>query len=336
MSNLYNYTIYLYWVILIALNLVFLKNYNKIFKKLNFFDYPDNIRKIHNTPVSLAGGLLIYVNFLFILSSVFILGDQTLNDFYIFSLKNFFIFLFSVSLIFFVGLYDDKFTLSPFTRLLVITFSIYLILKTDDTLLLKELLFSFSNLSLQINSLAFPFTLLCFISLILALNMFDGINLQSGIFYFLFFSFVVVITKNISILLLLISIIIFLYLNFKNKVFLGDSGSYFLSVIVAFFSIKLYKYHSAIFSDHVLIFLFLPILDIIRVTILRLLNGKKIFNPDKTHFHHLLLKKYNYNYTILIMSLFFLIPYIGFFFKINSIITLIIISFSYLYFLKTK
>ena len=290
MSNLYNYTIYLYWVILIALNLVFLLNYNKIFKKLNFFDYPDNIRKIHNTPVSLAGGLLIYVNFLFILSSVFILGDQTLNDFYIFSLKNFFIFLFSVSLIFFVGLYDDKFTLSPFTRLLVITFSIYLILKTDDTLLLKELLFSFSNLSLQINSLAFPFTLLCFISLILALNMFDGINLQSGIFYFLFFSFVVVITKNISILLLLISIIIFLYLNFKNKVFLGDSGSYFLSVIVAFFSIKLYKYHSAIFSDHVLIFLFLPILDIIRVTILRLLNGKKIFNPDKTHFHHLLLK----------------------------------------------
>ena len=117
-----------------------------------------------------------------------------------------------------MGLYDDKFTLSPFTRLLVITFSIYLILKTDDTLLLKELLFSFSNLSLQINSLAFPFTLLCFISLILALNMFDGINLQSGIFIFIF-SFVVVITKNISILLLLISIIIFLYLNFKNKVF---------------------------------------------------------------------------------------------------------------------
>ena len=110
-----------------------------------------------------------------------------LMTFLYFFFKEFLYFLFSVSLIFFVGLYDDKFTLSPFTRLLVITFSIYLILKTDDTLLLKELLFSFSNLSLQINSLAFPFTLLCFISLILALNMFDGINLQSGILFFIFF-----------------------------------------------------------------------------------------------------------------------------------------------------
>ena len=336
MTSLYNSTIFLLLVIVCLFNLIFFLNYKKIFIKLNLYDYPDKKRKIHKKPISLAGGPIIYLNLLLMLIFTMFLQDQQLDNFYIFSIKNFFIFLVSISLIFFAGLYDDKFTLSPTKRLLIISISIYLLLVTDNTLILQELFFSFSNYNIKTNSLAFLFTLICFISLILALNMFDGMNLQAGIFYLLFFTFFVIVTKNFYILAILVPLLLFTYLNFKNKLFLGDSGSYLLSLLVAFFSIKLYKYDSLVFSDHIFIILFLPILDSIRVTLLRVTRGRKIFNPDRTHFHHLLLNKYSYNFTILIISLFFLIPYISFFLKINSILTITIISFLYFYLLKKK
>lgn len=336
MINLNYNSIYFFLGILFLFNLVFFLNYQKIFTKLNLFDHPDNKRKIHKKPILLAGGPLIYVNVILIFFSIFFIQDLKLHNFYIFSLKNFFIFIFSISLIFFAGLYDDKFTLSPTKRLLIISFSIYLLLATDNTLVLHELFFSFSSYDIKTNSLAFLLSLVCFVSLILALNMFDGMNLQAGIFYFLFFTFIIIVTKNLYILTILVSILLYMYLNFRNKLFLGDSGSYLLSLLVAFFSVKLYKYNSFVFSDHIFIILFLPILDSIRVTLLRLIRGRNIFNPDRTHFHHLLLNKYSYNFTILIISLFFLIPYISFFLKINSIVTIIIICFLYFYLLKKK
>ena len=166
--------------------------------------------------------------------------------------------------------------------------------------------------------------------------MFDGINLQSGIFYFLFFLFSIFFTKNLFLISFLIPIIFFLYLNLKNKAFLGDSGSYILGLLVSFLIIKFYKYNSFIFSDHIFTILFLPIFDCARVTVSRILSGTRIFQPDKTHFHHILINKYKYRNTILIILMMSLFPYLCFLLKINSIFTILILVFFYFYLIYKK
>ena len=322
--------------ILVLSNLVFLIKFNTLSRIIKIFDYPNEKRKTHKKPIPLIGGIIIFVNFIFSLVFLFLKDQNLVNYFYIFSNKIFLIFLITVLIIFLTGIYDDKFSLSPIKRLFFITFSTYVLIKTDHTLILNELFFSSFNMNVRTNSLDLIFTLMCIISLILALNMFDGINLQSGIFYLLFFSFCTFVTKNSFFILIIIPILFFLYLNFKNKTFLGDSGSYLLSFLVCFFSIKIYKYEGYIYADHILTILLLPILDAVRVTLQRLYAERKIFEPDRIHFHHLLLKKYNYTRTIIIISVFFLFPYLCFFLKINSILTITVISFFYFYLLKKK
>ena len=321
---------------LLILNIIFLINFSSLSKIINIFDYPDKKRKIHKKPVSLSGGIIIYYNLIITLLFLFIYDQDLISNFYIFSSKNLFIFIFTSSIIFFVGIYDDKFTLSPSKRVIIISLAIYFLLATDRTLILNELIFSFANFKIQTNSLDFLLTIVCFVSLILALNMFDGINLQSGSFYALFFLFYIVFTKNYFIITIIIPITFILFLNYKNKLFLGDSGSYLLSLLVGFFSIKLYKYNSFIFSDHIFSILYLPILDCARVTVLRIIRGRRVFKPDRTHLQHLLLNKFNYNTTIMIIISLLIFPYLCFMFKINSIFTILITSILYFYLIIKK
>ena len=54
---------YLFFII-VSLNVIFLFFFDKISKKLNLYDIPDNFRKIHTQPVALIGGLNIFLSFI--------------------------------------------------------------------------------------------------------------------------------------------------------------------------------------------------------------------------------------------------------------------------------
>ena len=45
----------------------------------------------------------------------------------------------------------------------------------------------------------------------------------------------------------------------------------------------------------------LPVIDLLRVFIVRINNGKSPFEPDRNHIHHILIKKFNIYYTQLIL-----------------------------------
>jgi UDP-N-acetylmuramyl pentapeptide phosphotransferase/UDP-N-acetylglucosamine-1-phosphate transferase len=97
------------------------------------------------------------------------------------------------------------------------------------------------------------------------------------------------------------------YFNFKNKkkVFLGDSGSLFLGGIVSIYVIHIltnnyiikpvYDIHKIVFVISILLY---PIVDIIRVFIIRVSNNKSPFIADKNHIHHLLLKKFKNHFLV--------------------------------------
>jgi len=84
----------------------------------------------------------------------------------------------------------------------------------------------------------------------------------------------------------------------KNKVFMGDTGSLILGLIMSVLVIKFneanisYKGVYTIESAPAVSFgiLIIPLFDTIRVFILRVSRGQSPFHPDKNHLHHRMLK----------------------------------------------
>ena len=168
-----------------------------------------------------------------------------------------------------------------------------------------------------------------------ALNFIDGYN-GSATSIILFWSIYLFI-KNpniIYLIIILISVLIFLY-NLSGKIFLGNSGT---SLISIFFGLSVINEHNnnILYADEILLILLFPGLDMIRVTVQRLLNKKKIYNPDKTHFHHyLILSNNRYIWQIILILTIF--PIIFFTFFENLIIILFFQSlFIFLYLVILK
>ena len=100
--------------------------------------------------------------------------------------------------------------------------------------------------------------------------------------------------------IMVFSILPLFYFNFKkeNKVFLGDSGSLFLGALTSIYVLKILSQDYLIDSVYdmnkvlfVLSILFYPIVDIIRIVIIRIKEKKSPFEADKRHIHHLVMAK---------------------------------------------
>ena len=166
--------------------------------------------------------------------------------------------------------------------------------------------------------------------------MFDGINLQSFNFFFINILFLLINlpSSNPILIVLIFSLIVFAYLNHKNKSFLGDSGSYLLSLILGYFYVRAHNNLGIYNTIDIINFLFLPIFDSLRVITFRQLQNKTVFLPDKIHIHHYLLKKIGYKNTIILLTIFILLPHILFLFQLNSLIVLLIQLILYFILLK--
>ena len=95
----------------------------------------------------------------------------------------------------------------------------------------------------------------------------------------------------------------FLRYNFSRghkKIFMGDSGSLLVGLVIAFLAIKLLVmkpvgqmiglgYDPANRLLFLGCVLFIPVFDTLRVMLIRLGHGKSPFSPDKNHAHHVLL-----------------------------------------------
>jgi len=87
-------------------------------------------------------------------------------------------------------------------------------------------------------------------------------------------------------------------LSEKRKIFMGDTGSLSIGLVLGLLTLKLMSSGSA--GDIALNFdqkqlpllliaiLFVPILDLFRVMIIRALKGVSMFKPDRNHIHHII------------------------------------------------
>ncbi|MDC1079933.1 MraY family glycosyltransferase [Candidatus Pelagibacter sp.] len=325
-----NISLVIYLPILsIILTILFYLFFEKIIRFINIYDDSSlDERKIHLGNIPSIGGIIFFLIFsIYFTFNIFL----NLENKFIFTYKEQIIILITSSCIFFVGLIDDKNSLSPLKKSIIFIFIILVLLLNNPQLQVKFIRFETIEYVIVLNDFTIFFTMFCIFCFMNAFNMFDGINLQSGFYLLLFF--LVFAIKNIDSLFfisLLIPLILFLYLNYNNRVFLGNSGTYFLSFLLSIYLIKSNVYLNYISVEEILILLLVPGLDMFRLFLSRFSRGKSPFLPDKNHLHHLLLKKFNQLTVSLIIIMITIIPYLIFIFFFKSLTILFLQLFLYL------
>ncbi len=275
-----------------------------IFKKLAFkFDIIDkpNFRKIHKNPTPYLGGAGIYISFwstLFLgyISILFINFYSTLLDYRTFSLltntlfllKPVWIIFITSTVIFIIGLVDDKYNLSPYMKLFFEVIA-GILLFLGDIKITVFIPYKIAHLIL---------TVMWVIFITNAFNLLDNMNgLSSGVgiicSFFLFVISIITGQYLIALLLLVFMASIFgfwIHNFFYGSIFMGDAGSLFIGFLLSVISIlETFKIENAypylpIFLP--LIIFSVPIYDTLSVIIIRLKRGTSIFKADRNHFSH--------------------------------------------------
>ena len=284
---------FLIGILILILNVIFFSQHIFIGEKLKIID--QNILNKSSEKIFLVGGIGVFLNLLLVF---FVIDKSELVGIS---------FLAGSSIFFFLGFLDDKYNLNANLKLIIIILTIFSLLSLDNQLVIKSLYLSLFDYSVSTNYLAIPFTVLCFALYLNAFNMFDGINLQSGIYSIILCIYFFLISSNLIFLILIICLSSFLYFNFKNKIFLGDSGSLLLGFVFSFFFVKFYNTGLIQNIDEIFILMIFPGIDMFRLFCQRIYKNKNPFKKDNKHIHHLINKKISSIKTVLLIQIIFLL-----------------------------
>ena len=226
-----------------------------------------------------------------------------------------------------IGLVDDKINLNPNLKLLLFSVVIFFLILNNEIFLIKDLKFIIFEKEIGLSFLSYIFTIIAFLAFINSMNMFDGINLQSS--FYMAFLCIVFISKNFLselFIIILIPLFFFSLLNYKNRCFLGNNGTYSLSFLFSCIFIFSYNEGVIFYPEEILLIMILPGIEMIRLTIMRLAKGRHPFKGDKNHLHHYLLGKYGNSKAVIISTILSTSPYLSLIFFKDYILYVIIFS----------
>ena len=275
----------------ISLSALFIVFFQKLFIKKNILD-KINDRSSHSVIATRSGGVAIFST-LFLISSINYFNSVEIFDYSL---------IVPISLMLIVGLYDDIYKLDFKLKFIFQIIAAKIII--DNGLIIDNLhgvlgIYELNRVIAQLISIFF------IVAIINSINFIDGIDglaisvVSLFIIAFEFFSSSITGFSYLSVIIISAIIPLF-YFNLKkeNKVFLGDSGSLFLGILVSIYVLKVLSQQYIIIEKYdlnkiifVISILFYPIVDIIRIVFKRLLEGKSPFEADKHHLHHIIIAK---------------------------------------------
>ena len=283
-----NYAVYFSVFILSGILTYFAQ---KIFIHYKKFD-DINHRSSHKNLATRTGGIGVFIA-LFIVSSYYYFNKIEFFDYSLFI---------PLSIMFIVGVYDDfnhadfklKFLLQIVVAKIIIDQG-YVISNYHGLFGVYEVPWLLAQLS----------TVFVFLVIINAINFIDGIDglaITEVIKTLLLIEFFSASETTFSLftILLIICLLPLYYFNFKkeNKVFLGDGGSLLLGTIVSIYVFYVlgsdfefksgFEINKTLFAVLILLY---PLVDLLRVFVLRIKEGKSPFEADKKHIHHFLIHK---------------------------------------------
>ena len=310
MSNFY---------LIAASSLIFFSIYLKrefIVKKTGLVDVPDKKLKEHkkNTPV-IGGVVFGLVTILILITSIY--TNYTINILFIKIL------LLSLACSV-IGIIDDIQKIKPTPKIFFTTLILLIFLILFPELRIKEITFSdnffIKNLNIENKLLlSIAITILCYQLLIHAFNMADGHDGIASLMATTWLVYIYFTKNNFQFLVPFITLLLlFMYFNLKSKIFLGDSGNYFLSTLFGSLIIINNNTYKNFLAEEIFILLMLPGIDMLRLFLTRIKNKKNPLIGDRRHLHHFLLKKLNKKKTTFTYFLLFIMPIFWLYFKILS------------------
>ena len=255
-----------------------------IAKHVGAMDIP-NERKVHKVPMPRLGGLSIFFGFLL---GYMLFGEQSVV------MNSILIASFVVILI---GVFDDIKPLKASVKFIGQLVAACIIVFYGNIILRDVSAF---GIYIDFGFFSIPFTIFFILGCINCMNLIDGLDgLAAGIssIYFATIGIIAIMQGKFGLDFLLTFIMLgstlgFLVHNFNPAtIFMGDSGSMFLGLIISVIALLGFKNVTMTSLIIPLLLLAIPILDTIFAIIRRTLKGEKISTPDKYHIHHQLLKR---------------------------------------------
>ncbi len=275
---------------------LFIPLVKRIAKHIGAIDIP-NERKIHKNPIPRLGGLGIYAGFLL---GYMLFGHPSLQMNAI---------LIGSFIILITGLCDDIKPIKPLPKLLGQIAAACILVFYGNILLNNITVF---GQDIDFGIFAYPITILFVVACTNVINLIDGLDGLSGGISSIFYLSTIIICffqqrftglEFTLALIMLGSTLGFLFHNFNPaRIFAGDSGAMFMGYIISIISLLGFKttVMTSIFAP--LAILAVPILDTLFAIIRRLLNHKHIYDADKEHLHHQLLKmNFSHKTTVIII-----------------------------------
>ena len=261
-----------------------------------------NHRSSHKTLATRTGGIGIFLSLLFV-SLFYYFQNVDLFDYSLFI---------PLGIMFIVGVYDDFYQADFKLKFLLQIIVAKILIDQGYVISNYHGLFGFYEVPWLMAQLS---TIFVFLVIVNAINFIDGIDglaiteVIKTIFLIEFFS------KSTTSLFLMGALVIasllpLYYFNFKKKrkVFLGDGGSMLLGTLVMIYVLYVlgpnylvsanYSINKVLFSVLALIY---PLIDLLRVFVLRIKARQSPFQADQNHIHHFLIKKTKSHFWTLII-----------------------------------
>lgn len=268
---------------------------------VNWLDKPGG-RKKHIQDVPMIGGLALFLGL-----SVTLWNQLCIA-------KPYWIFWLGSGLLLLIALLDDFVSIRPGYRFLL-QFVVIIAMAVLGDATVSYLGNVFGTGLIHLNGPGVLFTGIAAVGIINAVNMMDGIDgltaCVSLVELFLLF-FLAVNHHNVMESMMIITVIgalfAFLLFNFpikhieKRKIFLGDSGSMFLGLFLAWLAIRLTQPITVGYPPVLMLWVVaLPLMDTLRLIVDRKRRGVSPFQADRRHIHHILLNLHYSPIRVIIM-----------------------------------
>ena len=277
--------------ILILVNVLLILFMNIFFLKKKFLidnkDFSSHKKFINLEVVPLTGGFVLLIDCLF------------------FNLLNSFANQILIIAIFVLGMLSDIQRLNSPIKRLIIQILIVVIFVYSNELFINSIRITPIDNYLDYKIFSVIFTSFCLLILMNGSNFIDGINLQCSGYFFSILTILLYIDLNIvsiinlkKIYIIYSFLISFIFFNFFNKSYLGDAGTYLLSLVCGSILIK-FQINSNISPYFIVLLLWYPAFENFFSIIRKFfVNKKRPDQPDLNHLHHLIFDFLNKKFII--------------------------------------
>ncbi len=258
-------------------------------RKWNLFDEPDN-RKHHQHLTPSMGGIALFAGLIISFLSFSEIEDYSKMQYLLGGLV----------ILFFTGFFDDLMNI-PAAKKMLFQLAAGAIIYFGGFRL--DLFPGFESFGKIPDVFSFPLTLFAVIMFTNAYNFIDGADglaCSIGLIISASLGMVFLILGRIDFATISFcltgALLGFLFFNFQPaKIFMGDTGSLvvgFLLIVLALEAIQSTAITSDVAINPSLIYaiLFVPAFDLVRVFVIRVMNGDSPLDADRNHLHHLVMK----------------------------------------------